>query len=152
MGDLQKETLDTQYRQIAIVSFAMIASVVMYMIFAWFLPLKAGDSGELGIPWIAMAAVGLGLLAAAPMISRILMANQPPTAAVEERIVKFKAATIVGFALRESAAVIGLMITMLTGDFRWVAALGSLTILAMLLAFPKRSHLEKLGQETPPIG
>lgn len=152
MGDLKQKTLDAQYRQIAIVSFAMIVSVAMYMLVAWFLPLKAGDLGELGIPWIAMAAIGLGLLAAAPMIPRMLMGKLPPTATVEERIVKFKAATMVGFALRESAAVIGLMITMLTGDFRWVAALGSLTILVMLFAFPKRSQLEKLGQEIPPIG
>jgi F0F1-type ATP synthase membrane subunit c/vacuolar-type H+-ATPase subunit K len=72
----------------------------------------------------------------------------PPT----DRLGPYQAAMIVGVALRESAGVIGLVLTLLTGNLLWVSLLSALAAFAILSNFPTRSALENLVQDAPSIG
>jgi len=60
----------------------------------------------------------------------------------------------VSFAMRESAAIIGLVISLLTGDLRWCLALSAAAVLAMLLGFPRRADMVRLAGDpaAAPIG
>ena len=49
-----------------------------------------------------------------------------------------ESAVIVSFAVREAAAIIGLVITILSGDPIWVQVLGALTIVVMFFALKKK--------------
>ncbi len=74
---------------------------------------------------------------AAPVVERAL-----PAAAVARAEDAAKAgalAKIIGFALREATALLGALITFLTGQRIFVAMLGGLALLGMLIAWPASS-------------
>ena len=51
-------------------------------------------------------------------------------------------------------AIVGLVITMLTGDLRWCLALAAAALLAMLLGWPRRADMARLAGDpaAAPIG
>jgi len=51
----------------------------------------------------------------------------------------------VGFAMRESAAVIGLALTLLTAAIVWVVVLSAASAAAMLIAWPRKDRFRQLA-------
>ena len=71
-----------------------------------------------------------------------------------ERVASYRTAAIASFALRESVAIIGLVITFLSGDLRWCLGLAAAAALAMLLGWPRRADMVRLAGDpsAAPIG
>jgi len=133
---------------------ALVFSTLIYIGIA-FLMLQQ-DMGETAfqdkrIPAVVAAVGVLMLLLARPM--QKLLEGQPAIGDTpESRCRQFQTATIVGQAIRESAAIIGFVLTLMTGDIVWVAGLAFLSILAMVVNWPRRSRLEERFKEVPTIG
>lgn len=130
-----------------ILAGALAASVVIYAGIAWFLTSEAAAVGfePVGLPapfpWV-LAGLGVALLLAAPLVeSRIRAAGSGK--APDRAIAAFRTATLVGFALREAAAVSGLVIAVTTGEPLWCYALSAAAIVAMASAWPSQTRLER---------
>jgi len=151
---------ESRRRAITIIAAAILLSVFFYALVAAVIVASQGIVVGSELPQILppiLAAIAVGLLFAAPTLHRIVEKAGGATADTPEtRLEAYQKAMIVAFAAREGAAVIGLAISMLTGDLRWCFGLCALTALAMVLAWPRREHLDRLTAEThaapPPIG
>ena len=157
MNTASPSLVDEAARVTIVICFAILASLPIYVAVAWMVVgQRAGAAGAGLTPVLvwALAAAGIALLAAAQgawaAMKRAAVARPTPS----ERLAAYRTATIVSFALREAAAIVGLVITMLTGDLRWCLALAAAAVLAMLLGWPRRADMVRLAGDpaAAPIG
>lgn len=132
---------------LAILAGALAASVVVYPGVAWFLTSEAMGAGfePPGLPApvpAVLAGLGVVLLLVAPMIEARLRAGTAGEGG-DRAMQGFRTATLVGFALREAAAILGLVIAVTTGSPLWCYVLSLAALVAMASAWPSRSRLER---------
>jgi hypothetical protein len=140
-----------QLRFLNVVCIGMIASVFAYAFVAWFLTREDGALAGPGLPggvaWLG-AAVAAALLLAAPIVQRRTRESAAQGQLPEERSIGalegFRLGTLMAFMLRDGAAIVGLMITIVTGEPMWTYALGAVTIVAMFWGWPRREDLDEL--------
>ncbi len=142
-----------EWTTLYIVCGAFAAATLVYAGVGWFLVKSGGvDFPRLAKPGglaLILATTAVLLLLAAPLAQRLFAqdrnARQSNMPAVPFET--YRQATMVAFALREGAALLGLLITLLMRDVRWVLALGAVAVLAMLLGWPKPAAWERLNQD-----
>ena len=145
------EVVSEQMRFLNVVCFALVASVGAYSVVAWYLSSEGGALAGPELPsalaWVG-AAVAIALLVAAPIARRKMLEKSSVTMLSSERddtaVESYRLATLLSFMLREGAAIVGLMLTILTGEATWCYALGAITVVAMFSAWPRREELEAL--------
>ena len=153
MSQSAESLIDQRLKTLQIIVLAAIMSLVAYVGIA-FLLIRQDVVQPMAIPTIlppVLGAVAVSILLAANFIVKGLIDKarnlSPPT----ERLGRYQAAAVVGIALRESAGVIGLVLTLLTGSLLWVGLLSGLSAVAILTNVPTRSILEDLVREVTPI-
>lgn len=99
-----------------------------------------------------LAAVAIAILAAAGTVVNSMTARVRRMQTAAEKLAAYRVAVIVGAALRESAGVIGLFATFVTGNLLWVGLLAAMAALAILTNVPTRPALRSALQENAPIG
>ena len=99
-----------------------------------------------------LAAVAVSTLMGAGFIVKNMTQKARTMGTPVERIQRYQGAMILGAALRESAGIIGLVLSLLTGSLVWVGLLSALAAFSILTNFPSRSALEELIMDVPPIG
>ncbi len=87
----------------------------------------------------SLAGVALLQLLLAPVLERRIAAGGGAASAAADRARRAVGGKIVGFALREAAGILGVVLGLLTGELRWILGLGGLAVATMLLAFPRRT-------------
>lgn len=134
--------------QAQVIAGALAAAVVVYAVVASLVVRFLGGevlAGGLPAPWPGvLVAVAAAVLLLAPVAERRIFA--PARAAVGEAgggdaAERYRLAKLVGFALREAAAVIGLVVGLTTGEPRWTWAISAGTLLLMALAWPRAADL-----------
>ena len=146
--------IEDRLRKQRMIAGAGIFSLVLYAGIG-FLSAAQGDIVPTPLPEaapgiLAAAAVCL-LIITGPIVSALIRKSVGKTEPAA-RLDGVTTAVVIGMAIRESPGIIGLVLTFLTGDPRWVVGLSGLSILAMIAAFPRRSTLENLLRDVPPIG
>lgn len=149
--------VDARMRVLNIICAALLASVLMYVAIAWFLLARAGltPSGalnDLGIALYVLAAAAVVPLIVAPVVSKAVLRqaiSRVENPASEKILDAYQSSVIIGMAMRESTAIIGLVITLLTGSLTWVTALAAASLLAMLTAWPRREKALALLDNRP---
>ncbi len=158
--DEVETNVDRRLKTLNVLCAALVASILVNGAVAWVVlsqgQLTPGEAlAELPILPYLLAAFGFGALVLAPLVSAMVLkqgAGHEP-AEPEQVLNRYQSSVIVDFAIRESAAVIGLVATLLTGSMIWVAGLGAAAVLAMVLAWPKKeTALSLLKSESSPIG
>ena len=71
---------------------------------------------------------------------RSLRADERADTALES----FRLATLLAFLLREGAAIVGLMLTLLTNEPMWSYVLSALAIVAMIWGWPRQEQVVAL--------
>lgn len=132
---------------LTILAGAFAASVLIYPGVAWFLTSEAMGVGfePPGLPApgpALLAGVGIVLLLVAPLIESRLRTGTAGEG-WEGSAQGFRTATLVGFALRETTAVLGLVIAVTTGGPLWCYVLSLAALVAMASAWPSRARLER---------
>lgn len=147
---LQSEETRAHLQQLSIVCLAILSGVLVFAGVTWYL-LSSGRLPPDGLtlsPWIGTTfnVLALVLLAKAHLLPRLF---SPPAAGMPEgvRLSWHKRNTILGFALREAAALIALVGAMLTGQLTGATLLVGLVILTMILAWPREGQLGRTGAQ-----
>ena len=89
----------------------------------------------------SLAAVALVLLVAAPAVKRAVFKRADAEGFdgdPEKRRAAWQKATLVAFALREAAGLIGFVVAAITGNSWWAWGLGGAALIAMVMDWPKR--------------
>jgi hypothetical protein len=143
------EVVAEQMRFLNVVCMALIASVAAYCVVAWFMSSSGGGLAGPDLPNTLAAvgaAVAVGLLVAAPIVRRKTLEKSTAAMRADERDTtateNYRLATLLAFVLREGAAIVGLMLTIVTGEPMWTYALSAVTIVAMFAGWPRREELE----------
>lgn len=149
-------SLDQFARITTIIAFAVAAAVPLYVLVAWVVapqdPAMAGDRGLVGTLAIALGVVAVGTLIAAQGLFRTRVAAARRQATPEQRLATYRVAVIIALALKESVAIYGLVLSLLDGDPLWAMGFGVVALAAMTLSWPRRTEMEALAAEVPPIG
>lgn len=145
-----RDRVDEQLRFLNVVCMGLIASVAAYAVIAWFLgddSVMAGPALPEGLGWIGVA-VAAALLVAAPIVQRKniegTIRRQRPEEGAVAALEGYRLGTLLAFLLRDGAAIVGLMLTILTGEPMWCYALGAATVVAMIWGWPRREDLERV--------
>jgi len=150
--------VESAVRSTTLVCAAIVVSVPIYVAVAWVLAStgsSASVGGELpGILFWVLAVVAVAQLLIAQVVWGVMVRSASRKPAAVERLAAYRTATVVAFALRESTALIGLVLTLLGGDQRWCLGLSALAVVAMLLSWPRRADMVRLAADpaTLPIG
>lgn len=143
-----------EWTTLHLICAAFAAATVVYAAVGWLLVTsngvelprlaRTGGLARLG----AVAAVLL--LLAAPLIQRLLAQDRDARrgSMPEVPFETYRQATIVAFALREGAAIVGLGITLLSRDVFWMLVLGGAAVLAMLLGWPTQAAWQRLNEDS----
>ena len=90
----------------------------------------------------------LASLASAPFLESVLR-KLPAGAERSDSVARYTHATIVGFAVREAAALFALVVALVTGELPWTLGITALVLYGMLAALPSeeklRRHLVRTG-------
>lgn len=157
MTATDRESTALFMRVTTLICFAILMAVPIYCVVA-FLAVSQNPGGFVAgvgpsVAWI-LATIAVAQIPVAAAVSSALKRSAASKSTADDRLASLRVATIVGFALREGTAIIGLVITLLTGDIRWCIGLGALALLSMLASWPKRAEAEAMADDptTAPIG
>ena len=149
MGADMTGELDSCLRVATIVTVAMMASVGVYVILAAVLV----DRGEIPfqpagmLPSLlpaALVAAAVLLVVAAQALYRMQLARLRGLAGAAGALAEYRRTHLIGLALSESAAIFGLVLTLLWGALLWCYALAALALVSMAALWPNRSRLQEL--------
>lgn len=154
-----QHTTSTSIRQsirlTGIIAAALAASIPIYMIIAWMVAPASETAGlgeaEFRILSGVMAFLGVGNLVIARVLFARGVSRAETHATAEQRLGSYRTAVIIAFAVREGVAIYGLVLSFLSGDPRWALGFGAVALASMLMGWPKRSEMERLAAEVPPI-
>lgn len=137
--DLKTVTIDERYRTLFILWFAMLMSLVMYLVFIYLAPVEPRPNQKITL---LLNTVGLIPVAASFLVKQILMGK----AAAAQQVQQVHSAYIVSFAMCEVAGLLGLLDHRLTGSkYYYIGfAIGGL---GLLLHFPRKQHLLDASQQ-----
>lgn len=137
-----------------LICIAMLASIGLYIIVGYVLGknVTVGTVASVDEVMInTLLLVGVAPSLASPVVYRMLLRASGKRLQGSDDLGRWKAAffvaTIVAYALREASAIVGLVLTLLTGQTMWVTAFGALAIVGMLLSFPDRGRFEAWREE-----
>lgn len=150
MQSAEREALiEGHLQQVRVVVAAIMGSVALLAGVVFFLT----SSGQLrplaeGAEKIQLIFVPLGvaLLGIAPAMKRAVFKRAEAAGFggdVERWLTAHRTAVILASALREGAAVLGLLLALLTGQPLWSYVLSSLALVTLALDWPKASDLEE---------
>jgi len=136
-----------------VVCGALVVSVAAFAMVAWFVSSGSGDQTSIGPPVPRAVAffvlfVGIALLVAAPAIHKKtlerVVAHQRPDERAITVLESFRLATLISFILREGAAIVGLMLTLLTNEPMWCYVLCAAAVVGMIWGWPRAEQLSGL--------
>jgi len=149
----RQSRVDEAVRFLNVVCIGMVMSVGFLAVVAWFVASGPGAGGQVGPPlpralvYVGLA-VGVGLLLVAPVAHRKMLDRSGRSLRADERadtaLESFRLATLLAFLLREGAAIVGLMLTLLTNEPMWCYVLAALAIVAMIWGWPRQEQVVAL--------
>jgi hypothetical protein len=144
----QSEAVQAHLRQLTLICFALLSGVLIFSGVVWFL-LASGNAPPEDLdlsPWVGTLLNGIALVA-------LVRAHFPPKhlrapsrdASEEDLIAWHKQTTLIGFSLREGAALFALVGAQLTGKVVGAIAIVGWAIIAMILSWPRAEQLQGGG-------
>ena len=142
------EKVQAHLRQLNLICLAFLSGVLIYSGVVWFL-LTSGSMPPEDLdlaPWVGTLFNGIALVALVTAYFPPRHLRAPARDASDEDLISWhRTATLVGFSLREGAALIALVGALLTGKVLGAIAMVGWAILAMILAWPRAEQLQGSG-------
>jgi hypothetical protein len=134
-----------RYRRLVIVCGAIATSLVMVNVVLTILLVSGSLPPKSSLPQtvpLGIFALSVAILMAAPAVQRAILKRYEAEGGPGALATGYSTATIVAFALREAAGLLGFMLALLTGNPWWSWGLGGAALLAMIMDRPRRVMLE----------
>ncbi|MFN0112085.1 MAG: hypothetical protein ACKVZH_24750 [Blastocatellia bacterium] len=146
-----QEALARRYRTAATIVIAFCLSVLIYMLIGKFITVDDIKPGTESWPQpVYSAAIALGVLVVA--LRRILMSKTMMATAIQRGAAAVLrhlfTLTIIICALAELAAIGGLVVYLLTGNYDYCLRLGGVSIVLLLYTFPRKGEWERAVAQT----
>ena len=136
--DPNRPTIEMRHRTILILWFAIIMSVLMFLVLAQFTP--ASGTGDLQLSLI-LNGVGIVPLGMSFLLKQRILAQ----AVTQQRLELVQVAYVLAFALCEMAALLGMVDRFLNGSrYYYIGFL--FAGLGLMLHFPRKQHLLDASQ------
>lgn len=123
---------------------AMMNSVVIYVVVAAFVELPPNDE-VVGVAWPALAGVAGAIAAGSIALRRRALVEPIRAGALDPRtpegLARAQTPFLLGLVLSESVAIFGLVLSLLSGDLRWVLAFGAGALALLWLHRPTSPDL-----------
>jgi len=149
MFDDNATNLASFLRFATVVTIAMMASVGIYVALATFLvgsedaPERLAGTLPSLLP-AALVVVAALLVAAAQVLHRLQLGRLRAAADAVSALAEYRKVHLVSLALSESAAIFGLVLTLLYGDLRWCFGFAAVALASMAVLWPSRGRLAAL--------
>jgi hypothetical protein len=134
-----------RYRRLVIVCGAIAMSLLMVNVVLTVLQVTGSLPTKTSLPQavpLAIFALALVLLVSAPSVQRAILKRYEAEGDPEALAAGYSTATLVAFALREAAGLLGFVLALLTGNPWWSWGRGGAALLAMIMDRPRRAMLE----------
>lgn len=141
--------VDEAVQKLTILVAPLLAGVLIYTILAAYLVASGTFAAENQaiMEFLPFVAVGLApLLVAAPFVSKKILDSADRTAAATLRA--WRTAHITAMAMREGLGLAGVTLGLLAGSVPWIVGLGTASLAAMALGWPRRLDLEERLRKT----
>ncbi len=132
-----------------LITTAFMASVLIYVFLAMFLVSRGQtfpEAGGRGLQAMLVTAAVFGAAGAVGTfrIQMTALASGTQSLPPEIALSRLLRARIIGLALAESAAIMGLVLTLISNDINWSLALSALALGVMAYLWPRRRQLERI--------
>jgi hypothetical protein len=134
-----------RYRQLVIVCSAIALSLVMVNVVLTILQVTGALPPKTSLPQtvpLALFTLALALLVFAPAIQRAVLKRYEAEGDPGALAIGYTTSTLVAFALREAAGLLGFILALLTGNPWWSWGLGGAALIAMVMDRPRRGMVE----------
>jgi hypothetical protein len=144
----QFEPVQAHLRQLTLICFAFLSGVLIFSGVVWFL-LTSGNAPPEDLdlaPWAGTIFNGIALVALVMSYFPSKHLRAPGRDASDEDLIAWhRQTTLIGFSLREGAALFALVGAQLTGKVLAAIAIVGWAIIAMILAWPRAEQLKRGG-------
>ncbi len=143
-GTGREEVLRKHFQMLTILCLAIMSGVVIFVVVAGYLHYAGMLKPTLAeVPFVreTMVVTGILMVLSVPRLGKI-MAPGTSDRSVEAVLGKHRTSVIVTFALSEGVAFLVLVLGLLSGDMTLGLGIAALAVLAMVIRWPKRTHLE----------
>ena len=139
----QSEAFAQHLRQLSVICFALMTGISLFGGIVWYLLNGGGFTPPDGIPgYLSTLLNVLALLAIVKALFLPRLFPPPPRDASEEGLLAWhQRATIIGFALRDGAAMMALVGVLITGQQPGGFAVAGLAVLSMGLSWPRANQI-----------
>jgi len=139
----EQAKLDARYRAMLILWLAFLSSIAVYFVIPFFVPRPNVGDGQQKILTLVFPVLGICMVIASVVVKRKFL-----LLSVEKQQVNLvQKGLIVAAALCETAALLGLLDWLLTGNRSGVLLI--IAVIGMVLHFPRRQHLLEAGLRGP---
>lgn len=153
LSEQKQIELDSRYNRTVLVFWAQVATTVILTVIAWFI---AGQTGT-GVPqtlpyvlWIVLLVIAIGAF----LLRRVMFNPQVlrDTATMKGAVgviknLQFK--TILISALGETIALIGFVISLMSGDKYDMLRAAAVALIVFFISFPRKKGWQMLAQSAP---
>jgi hypothetical protein len=147
---------DQRFRNLQLICWGFLGAQVIYVVIARAVTgqVRGHEGLPSLLPWILLGAA-VAAVFSAPLIAGAILRAGEARQDRDARLDAYQQAVIVGFALREAAGIVGIVLAFLTGNWLWAAGLCGGAALAMATGWPTRGAFDHMAGDPavpPPIG
>jgi F0F1-type ATP synthase membrane subunit c/vacuolar-type H+-ATPase subunit K len=139
LSSADQKSLAARYKTTALVVAVLGASLVLYLVLGWILP-PTQRALELPGQGKFFYAIGIVLGLVVVLLRRIFLSNARLKRSPQAVVGSLGTVSILGAALGEAIAIIGLAAYLLTGDFDFCWRLTGVGLLLIIYSFPRRGE------------
>jgi hypothetical protein len=142
ISSADQKTLGARYQSTALVVVALGASVVVYLVIGWLItPSPSAEAASWGQAfYLAALVMGVSVVFLRRLMLSQLRLRMAAQRGINALLSNLSTTSIVGAALGDAVAVLGLLAYLLTGETDYCWRLGVIGLLLIIYSFPRRGE------------
>ncbi|MDQ4123058.1 MAG: hypothetical protein M3209_16605 [Acidobacteriota bacterium] len=153
LSEQKQIELNSRYSRTMLVFWAQVATTVILTVIAWFIAGKTGSDAPRTLPnvlWIVLLVIAIGaFLLRRVMFNPEVLRDTGALKGTSGVLKNLQFKTILISALGETVAVIGFVISLMTGDKYDMLRAAAIALIIFFISFPRKKGWQVLAQSAP---